>query len=76
MLSAQLEALCWLAGEFGDEFVVLVEVQDGEVSELGGGSDQQVGEGGRPMVSSFCERELKFDGAGFDLRGQILDGHR
>lgn len=38
-------------------------MQDDEVSELGGCSDQQVGEGGRPMVSSFCERELPFDGA-------------
>lgn len=75
-ISGQTEAFCRLAGEVGNEFEILVHVQDGEVCELGSCGDQQVGDGGCPMVASFCKCKLQFDGPVFDLRSQVLDGHR
>jgi hypothetical protein len=36
------ESLDELAGDFGDDLEVLVEMEDGEPSQLGGGSDQKI----------------------------------
>ncbi len=40
--SGEDEALHGLAGEFGDEFKVLVEVQDCKFREPGGGGDDEI----------------------------------
>jgi hypothetical protein len=41
--SADVEALDRLAGDVGDQVEVLVEVEHGQVGQLGGGGDQEVG---------------------------------
>jgi hypothetical protein len=47
--AAGCEALVGLAGDAADELKVFVEVQHGEADALGGGRDEQVGDG-RPAV--------------------------
>src|SRR5256885_16428241 len=52
-----------LTGDLGDEIEVVVVVQHHELGRLGGGSDQQVGDLGSPVLTSFGERVLHGDGA-------------
>ena len=51
--SGECETFCRLAGEVGDEVEVLVQVEDGEVGEFCGGSDQEVGDRWCAVVAAF-----------------------
>jgi hypothetical protein len=61
LCSAEFEAFQRLAGEFGDELEVLVEVEHGEVSEFGGRCDQQIGDRGRSGPPTQLDRRLRAD---------------
>ena len=45
-----------MSGHVCDEVVVLVDVQNGELGKLGGSCDEEVGDGGRTVLTSVGER--------------------
>lgn len=51
-------------------------MEDGETCEFRCCCDQQVRYRGRSVYPAFGESELQIDRAVFDLRGQVLNGHR
>ena len=65
-----------LPGDFGNELEVLVNVQHGELCQFCHGGDEQIGNGGCPVLASLGEDGLDLDGAILDRRGEVLHGHR
>ena len=62
-----------MAGDVGDEVEVLVEVEDGEVVQLRGCGDDEVGDGGCPVLASVGEEHLDRHGAVYDGGSEVLD---
>jgi hypothetical protein len=60
--SVEFQSLDGLTREVGDEFEVLVEVEEGELHELGSCRDQEIGYRRGPMLCSLCEGGLHLDG--------------
>src|SRR5688572_10903976 len=69
------QALHRLAGDFGDQVEVLVDVEDGEAPQLGSGGHQEVRDRRRPVAALVGEEQLDFDGAVLDARRQVLHRH-
>jgi hypothetical protein len=69
------QALHRLTGDFGDQVEVLIDVEDGEASQLGGGGYQEVRDRRRPVAALVGEEQLDFDGAVLDGRRQVLHRH-
>ena len=65
------EAFDRLAGDLGDELEVLVEVEDGEVAELGGGCDEQVGNGGGSVLPAIGEARREAASADLSMSQQV-----
>jgi hypothetical protein len=53
LLSGEIETLDWLTGELGMRSEVLVEVQNGELGQLGGRGDQQIRDGGGTVLAAL-----------------------
>lgn len=70
------EAFDGLAGDVGDQLVVLADMQDCELREFGYGGDEQIGNGGGAVVASVGEDRLHLDGPVLDGRGEVLHGKR
>lgn len=65
-----------LARDGRDEFVVLVDVQDGELCEFRTRRDQQVGNRGCAMLTPLREERLYLDGPILDRWREVLNRHR
>jgi hypothetical protein len=70
------EPFDWLTGESGDEVVVLVDVKDYELGQLGCSRDEQVVDRWCTVLTSIGERSLNLNRTVFDRRGEVLHGHR
>jgi hypothetical protein len=60
------QSLRRLRRDLGDQLEVLVQVQDGEAGQLGGGGDDQVRNGRRTMSALIRPPQLNLDCSGFN----------
>lgn len=62
-LVSGLESFRGLSGVVSDEFDVLVESQDGQPGQFGGGGDEHAGDGRRAVLALTGEQQLDLDRA-------------
>ena len=74
--SPRFESLLRLAGQRGDQFEVLVEMQHGEFGELRRGRDQQIWNRRCSVLPALSECRLDCNGPILDEGREVLDRHR
>ena len=69
------EAFQGLPGHLGDDFEVLVDVEDDQPVGLSRRGEEQVGKGHCLVLAVFGEEQLYFHRTVFRGEGEVLDGH-
>ena len=70
------ESLFWLSGQFGDQFEVLVDVQNGQLFKFSERRYQQVRNRGSAMLPSTGKQRLNLNGPILDRRSEVHHRHR
>lgn len=75
LASDESQAFDGLAGDIGDELIILVEMEDGELRELSDGSVQPMGDRGSPVLAPVSQGGFNGQCSILDRGRQVLDRH-